>query len=81
MKVAIVINELNIRGGTHKQVLRLCEYLEEQKIEMLLLTKYYDPEKTYPEFEKYHPVSCMTHLRNFRSIEAYLTRSEALGDS
>ena len=66
MKVAIVINELNIRGGTHKQVLRLCEYLEEQKIEMLLLTKYYDPEKTYPEFEKYHPVSLYDTFEEFQ---------------
>ena len=57
MKVAIYINELNIRGGTHKQVLRLCQYLENHKIEFKLLTKYYDPKKTYPEFEKCHPIS------------------------
>ena len=57
MKVAIVVNELNIRGGTHKQVLRLCEYLVAQEIEFKLLTKYYDAAKTYPEFEKFCPRS------------------------
>ena len=57
MKVAIVVNELDIRGGTHKQVLRLCEYLEKSGIELKLITKYYDPEKTYPDFERYRPIS------------------------
>ena len=27
MKIAVLVNELDIRGGTHKQVLRLCQYL------------------------------------------------------
>lgn len=57
MKVAVLVNELNIRGGTHKQVLRLCEYLESQNIEFELLTKYYDKEKTYPGIQKFHPKS------------------------
>lgn len=50
MKIAVVVNELNIRGGTHKQVLRLCQYLEKENIDFVLLTKYYLPEKTYLEF-------------------------------
>lgn len=54
MKTAIVVSEINIRGGTHKQVLRLCQHLEQQGIEFSLLTKYYEPEKTYPEFQKYN---------------------------
>ena len=57
MKVAVLVNELNIRGGTHKQVLRLCEYLESQNIEFELLTKYYNKEKTYPGFQRFHPKS------------------------
>ena len=32
MKVAVIVNELTVRGGTHKQVLRLCQYLEKKKI-------------------------------------------------
>lgn len=66
MKIAVVINELNIRGGTHKQVLRLCQYLEYRKIEFKLLTKYYDPQKTYPEFEQYHPESLYNTDEEFR---------------
>lgn len=54
MKTAIVVSEINIRGGTHKQVLRLCQYLEQQGVAFSLLTKYYEPEKTYPEFQKYN---------------------------
>lgn len=53
MKVAIVVSEINVRGGTHKQVLRLCQYLEKHGIEFSLLTKYYEPDKSYPEFENY----------------------------
>ena len=29
---AIVVNEMNIRGGIHKQVLRLCQYLKRNNI-------------------------------------------------
>ena len=53
MKVAIVVNELNIRGGTHKQVLRLCQYLKQEDIGFSLHTKWYDPEKTYPDFGQF----------------------------
>ena len=52
MKIAIVVNELDIRGGTHKQVLRLCQYLEKNSIEYCIYTKHFDIEKTYPDFSK-----------------------------
>lgn len=54
MKIAVVVNELNIRGGTHKQVLRLCQYLEKEKIDFVLCTKYYEAEKTYPGFKDFN---------------------------
>lgn len=57
MKIAIVVNELNIRGGTHKQVLRLCQYLKHQNIEFVLATKIYEKEKTYPEFSEFNVIS------------------------
>ena len=57
MKIAIIINDLCIRGGTHKQVLRLCQYLKDQEIDFGLYTKYYDSEATYPEFKEFHIVS------------------------
>lgn len=53
MKIAIVVNELNIRGGTHKQILRLCEYLVAQKNDVTIYTKYLDLDKTYPEFSNF----------------------------
>lgn len=49
MKILIVINELNIRGGTHKQTLRLCQYLSKYN-EVKIYTRIYDKDKTYPEF-------------------------------
>ncbi|MGN1196320.1 MAG: glycosyltransferase family 4 protein [Acetatifactor sp.] len=60
MKIALLINELDIRGGTHKQLLRLCEYLEKQQIEFLIVTKIYIPELTYPQFAKYRILSLYT---------------------
>lgn len=54
MKVAVVINELNIKGGTHKQVLRLCQYLKKQEnVELVLVTRYFDIDKTYVEFSQF----------------------------
>lgn len=50
MKIAVVVNELNIRGGTHKQVLRICQYLRNNGDDVYIYTKYYDSYKTYPEF-------------------------------
>ena len=48
--LAIIVNELDVMGGTHKQVLRLCQYLEEKKTSYKIFTKRFDLTKTYPEF-------------------------------
>lgn len=53
MKVEILVNEINICGGTHKQVLRLSDYLKREKISFQLLTRYYDEEKTYKDFKNF----------------------------
>lgn len=53
MKVAVVVNELNIMGGTHKQVVRLCEYLKKVGVDFTVFTKYYDEQKTYPEIKQF----------------------------
>lgn len=50
MNISIVINELDVRGGTHKQVLRLSEYCKKNLIQFEIVTKYYDSSSTYPEF-------------------------------
>lgn len=65
MKIAVVVNELNIRGGTHKQVLRLCEYLRERNIEFEIYTKYFIPELTYKEFENFDIVYLKKEVTKF----------------
>lgn len=57
MRVAVMVNELTIRGGTHKQVLRLCEFLKNQKVDFTLFTKELNYDLTYPEFGKFDIVS------------------------
>lgn len=52
-KTAIIVNELNIIGGTHKQVLRLSEYFEKQKISFGIYTKTYEQKMTYDGFSKF----------------------------
>ena len=51
MNVAIIINELDVCGGTHKQVLRLAQYLIKKGHQITIITRFYDSEKTYPEFK------------------------------
>ncbi|AZL54038.1 glycosyltransferase [Aliarcobacter skirrowii] len=53
MKVALLINELDIRGGTHKQFLRLAQYLKSENVDFTIITKYYDKNSTYPEFSDF----------------------------
>lgn len=67
MKVLIVINELNIRGGTHKQVLRLCEYLSKDN-EVTIYTRMYDNEKTYPGFKKFNIVTPNIDLSSKKTL-------------
>lgn len=56
MKVLVVIKDLNIRGGTHKQVLRLCDYLDKNN-EVIIFTRIYEKEKTYSGFEKFNIIT------------------------
>lgn len=51
--IAYIINELDIRGGTHKQFLKLLEYTERQNEEFFIITTNVDFDKTYPGFRKY----------------------------
>ena len=53
MKVAIIVNELNIKGGTHKQVLRLCQYLKRHNVDFTIITRCFDLKKTYGEFGEF----------------------------
>ena len=61
MKIGIYVAELDVRGGTHKQVLKLAQYLGQSGHKVTIYTPCFDPEKTYPEFEKNDVIS----LRKF----------------
>lgn len=51
--IAYLINELDVRGGTHKQFLKLIEYTASQGEPFIIVTKKVDLSKTYPEFSRY----------------------------
>lgn len=50
MKIALYVAELDIKGGTHKQVLRLAEYLVSAGHEVSVWTPLYDLKRTYAGF-------------------------------
>lgn len=51
--IAFLINELNVCGGTHKQLLELIEYTERQNLDFFIVTKEIDYALTYPRFQNY----------------------------
>ena len=57
MKIALYVAELDIKGGTHKQVLRLAQYLVRQGHVVRLVTLTYMPLTTFPEFAQIDIVS------------------------
>ena len=67
MKIAVIVNELNIRGVTHKQVLRLCQYLKKNNIDFVLCTKIYENAKTYKEFENFDIISLYNENLNLKN--------------
>ena len=50
MKIAIYVADLDVQGGTHKQILKLAKYLDKKKHTVTIFTPCYTFEKTYPEF-------------------------------
>lgn len=67
MKIAIYIADLDVQGGTHKQVLRLADFLVRQGHTVRLFTPVYHPEKTYPEFSDYDITSLRKNMVNVNS--------------
>ncbi|MFV0345418.1 MAG: glycosyltransferase family 4 protein [Bacteroidales bacterium] len=53
MKIIYITRDLSVRGGTHKQLLRLCQYTEKQGVDFEILTMSYIPSKSYEEFKVY----------------------------
>lgn len=51
--IAFLIDSLDVRGGTHKQFLKLLQYTEAQGEDFCIITYNVDYDKTYPGFGKY----------------------------
>lgn len=51
--ITFLISELSIRGGTHKQLLKLVEYVDQKSIKFKIITLILDLNETYPEFRRY----------------------------
>ena len=50
VKVAIYVSELDVKGGTHKQLLRLAQELLARRHEVQIITPRHVPGQGYPEF-------------------------------
>jgi glycosyltransferase involved in cell wall biosynthesis len=50
VKVGIYVSELDVKGGTHKQVLRLAQHLLARQHQVQIITPRYVPGQGYPEF-------------------------------
>jgi len=78
MKIAIYVSELDVKGGTHKQVLRLAEYLVASGHTIEVITPIFDAVNTYPEFKSF---KILTYMRPLRPglISAAIRRMRSIG--
>lgn len=60
MSIAVVVSELDIYGGTHKQVVRLCESLKKNGEDFSLVTGNFEPSKTYEEAMNLNVISILS---------------------
>ena len=51
--IAFLIGDLAMRGGTHKQFLKLLQYAVKEKVDFFVITLHLDFDKTYPEFRQF----------------------------
>ncbi|MDE5927391.1 MAG: hypothetical protein K2G98_02825, partial [Duncaniella sp.] len=74
--IAYLIYDLNVRGGTHKQFLKLLEYTEAQGEPFFIVTRFLDFDKTYPEFRRYADcIRVLEEERGSRSVVARVART------
>ena len=64
MKVAIYVSELDVKGGTHKQVLRLAQHLRDRRHNVNIITARFVPGLGYPEFADF-PIITMPEVTYF----------------
>ena len=53
MKISLLIESLSVRGGTHKQLLRLAQYLRSCGDQVEIVTGEYRPDQCYKEFSDF----------------------------
>lgn len=51
--IAFLIENIDVRGGTHKQFLKLLDYASSQNEPFFIVTRRVDLDKTYPGFSQY----------------------------
>ena len=51
--IAFLIGDLAMRGGTHKQFLKLLQYAVKEQVDFFVITLHLDFDKTYPEFRQF----------------------------
>lgn len=76
--IAFLIGDLSVRGGTHKQFLKLLEYTEAQGEPFFVVTFEYLPEKTYPGFSRYADRIRVVPLRHGGGLISKLTNKWAM---
>lgn len=69
MKIALVINELNIRGGTHKQLMRLADYLIRKGHVIRIFTKFYESRLCFPELAQMDVVSYEKYFKDGSKLQ------------
>ena len=74
MKVCLAVNEMNIRGGTHKQVLRLAQYLKGKAISFQWLTREFDINKTYPDCSEFDIIQLKGGVRKKKASDIFMGR-------
>ncbi|MEM6405693.1 MAG: glycosyltransferase family 4 protein [Pseudomonadota bacterium] len=78
MKIAIYVAELDVRGGTHKQILKLANFLERQRHDVVLFTPVYHAAKTYTAFSDYTISTIRTtpaksgHISSIKRIKRFI---------
>lgn len=72
MRVCLAVNEMNIRGGTHKQILRLAQYLRKKNISFQWITREVDEKKTYPDCSGFDIIQLPNDFRKKNTSSTFI---------
>lgn len=77
--IAFFIKEIDVRGGTHKQLLRLLDYATSKAVKFVVITRSVDYDKTYPGFKKYDKViKVLDYNRKGNKLSRWLRNAMAM---